>query len=255
MEAQYATDVRPARPEDVGAIRRIARSSLETSYTDALGVETVSEAVAVWYGDERFQYRLEDPDNTFLVAQTGSELTGFSESELESDGAVGAINWLHVDPYHRGHGVGSALLEATERTLLEEGAMRIEGRVLEANMEGNEFYRANGYTRTGARTIDIAGTTVQENRYLAFPDRETVDGLLEPIEKGGETVYVALDERERGSKAPFYMVYTDRERESAYGYCCANCESTDISMSPDGKLHCENCDNRRKATRWDAAYL
>lgn len=255
MEAQYATEVREARPEDVGAIRRIARSSLEASYSDLLSVETVSEAVAVWYGNDRFQYRLSHPDNRFLVAQSGSELTGFSESAIEADGAVGAINWLHVDPYHRGQGTGSQLLEATEDTLLGDGALRIEGRVLAANEAGNEFYRAHGYTPTGNRTIDIAGTEVTENRYIGFPDRETIDGLLEPVEKDGKTVYVALDERERGTIAPFYMVYTDRERESAYGYCCANCECLAVTMNTMGRMECGDCENRRSATRWDAAYL
>ncbi len=255
MEAQYATEVREARPEDVGAIRRIARSSLEASYADLLCVETVSEAVAVWYGNERFQYRLSHPDNRFLVAQSGSELTGFSESVIEADGSVGAINWLHVDPHHRGHGIGTQLLEATEETLLEDGVRRIEGRVLEANEGGNAFYRSRGYTLTGSRLIDIAGVAVSENRYLGFPDRETIDGLLEPVQKDGETVYVALDERERGTVAPFYMVYKDRERQSAYGYCCANCESLSVTMSTMGRMECGDCENRRSATRWDAAYL
>lgn len=255
MDAHYALDVRHARPEDVGAIRRIARSSLEASYASALSHETIGEAVTIWYGNDRFQYRLSDPDAVFLVATSGSELAGFSESELEADGAVGAINWLHVDPHHRGHGIGSELLETTERTLMEEGAMRIEGRVLEANEAGNEFYRSHGYTRTGKRTIEVAGQTVEENRYLAYPGKETTEGLLEPVEKEGETVYVALDERERGSIAPFYMVYQGTEREHPYGFCCANCESMAVTMSPMGQLECADCENTRKATRWDAAYL
>lgn len=255
MDAQYALHIRPARPEDVGSIRRIARSSLEHSYSDVLDHETIGEAVTIWYANDTFQYRLSEDDSVFLVAHSGSELMGFSESELEADGAVGAINWLHVDPHHRGQGVGETLLEESEKALMEEGAMRIEGRVLEGNTKGNSFYRDHGYTQTGSRKIDIAGSTVQENRYLAFPGRETTEGLLEEKQLGGESVYVALDERERGSKAPFYMVYRDTDREQAYGFCCANCESMDVSMSPMGQIECENCENTRKATRWDAAYL
>lgn len=255
MESQYATNVRPARPEDVGAIRRIARSSLEHSYAHVLDFDTIGEAVTIWYANDTLQDRLLDEDSVFLVSHSGTELTGFSESELEAEGVVGAINWLHVDPHHRETGIGTRLLEATERALMEDGAMRIEGRVLAENEAGNEFYREHGYRQTGSRKIDIAGTTVRENRYIAFPGKETTEGLLEPKETEGRTVYVALDERERGAKAPFYMVYLDTDREEAYGYCCANCESMDVSMSSMGELSCGNCANTRKATRWDAAYL
>lgn len=255
MDSQYALDVRPARPEDVGSIRRIARSSLEHSYSDALDYETIGEAVTIWYANDTFQYRLADDDSVFLVAHSGSELMGFSESELEAEGAVGAINWLHVDPHHRGQGVGTTLLEETEQALLEEGAMRVEGRVLADNEAGNQFYRTHGYRQTGNRKIDIAGSTVQENRYLGFPGVETTEGLLEEKTIEDESVYVALDERERGSAAPFYMVYRDTDREQAYGFCCANCESMNVTMSPMGQLECADCENSRKPTRWDAAYL
>lgn len=255
METQFATTVREARPEDVGAIRRIARSSFEATYDHALSRETIGEAVIRWYGNDPFQDRRSDPDKRFLVAQTGSELTGFSESTLEPDETVGVIDWLHVDPYHREQGIGSSLLEETETDLLAAGAMGVEGRVLAENGVGNEFYRAHGYRQTGRRTVDIEDTTLEENRFLAFPDRETVDGLFEPIEREIETYYVALDERERGAEAPFYRVYHEPDRDAAYGYCCANCESLDVTMGPMGELECTSCGNRRKPTQWDAAYL
>lgn len=255
MKMQYTPDVRHARPEDVGAIRRIARASLEVSYVSILSPETIAEAVAVWYGDETFHDRLAEPETTFLLAQVGTELAGFSEAQLEAEGAVGAIDWLHVDPHHRGKGIGTTLLEETERALLQEGAMRIEGRVLADNDAGNEFYRSRGYTRTGNRRIEIAGSVFEENRYIAFPGKETAEGVLEQVECDGETVYVALDEREQGSLAPFYNVYRGTDREREMGFCCANCESLAVSMSTMGELECQSCGNTRKATRWDMAYL
>lgn len=255
MEATYATKVRKARPEDVGAIRRIARSSFETSYGDVLSRDTIAEAVTRWYGNDAFQVRRSDPEKRFLVAQTGTELTGFSESTIEADGDVGVIDWLHVDPYHRERGIGSKLLEETEQTLVSAGVMRVEGRVIAENEIGNAFYRSHEYRQTGSRTIDIEGTVVEENRYLGFPDRETVDGLFKPIERESGTFYVALDERERGSKAPFYRLYQDEDRKTVHGYCCANCESIAVTMSTMGQLECNSCGNTRKPTRWDAAYL
>jgi ribosomal protein S18 acetylase RimI-like enzyme len=255
MDTYDTIEVREARPEDVGAIRRIARSSLETLEPQALSQETISEAVARWYGNDRFQYRLEEPELVVLVSQSGTELTGFSEAVLEADGTVGSITWLHVDPYHRGHGVGSELLAATEAALLGEGVLRTESRVLADNATGAEFARARGYRETGTRTIEIAGRTVSERRFVAFPDHETIDGVLEPVLDDGETRFVALDERERGSVAPFYAVYRDPDRDVRYGFCCGNCDSLSIEMNTMGTIACSECGNRRTATRWDAAYI
>lgn len=255
MVQQHAADVRQARPEDAEAIRRIARSSFEYTYTDVLTPETIGTVVERWYDRDALEDRLDDQETVLLVAESGTEIQGFAEAVLEADGDVGAIDWLHVDPHHRGRGVGESLLSAMEAALVEEGADRIEGRVLRENEVGNGFYRAEGYTLTGSTSVEIEDQTVAENRYLSFPGVDTVEGLLEPVEKGGGTVYVALDERERGAVAPFYQVYLDEDRTEPYGYCCANCRSMAVTMDPMGQMTCEDCENRRKPTRWDAAYL
>ncbi|MFB6094959.1 MAG: GNAT family N-acetyltransferase [Halodesulfurarchaeum sp.] len=255
MVQQHAVDVREARAEDVGAVRRIARSSLESSYLGVLEAEGIGVAVERWYARDRFEEKLGHEPTQILVGQRGSELAGFSEAELEADGSVGAINWLHVDPHHRNEGIGSTLLEHTEEALAESGAERLEGRVLKENEVGNEFYRSHGYTLSGNRVIEIAGESVLENRYLTFPDRATVQGLLEPVETERGTFYVALDERERGTKGPFYAVFRDEDRDCRYGYYCANCRSLETAMDPMGAIECCECENTRKGSRWDAAYL
>ena len=84
---------------------------------------------------------------------------------------------------------------------------------------------------------------------------DTVEGLLEPVEIDGRTVYVALDERERGTEDPFYKVYSDEERTESYGFYCANCSSMGVSMGTMGQMICEECGNRRKHTRWDSVYM
>ena len=89
----------------------------------------------------------------------------------------------------------------------------------------------------------------------AFPDHETIDGVLEPVTHDGETHFVALDERERGSVAPFYAVYRDADREVRYGFCCGNCNSLSVEMNTMGTIACGECGNRRTPTRWDAAYI
>lgn len=70
----------------------------------------------------------------------------------------------------------------------------------------------------------------------------------------GTTLYVARDERERGSNAPFYGVYVAPDRTVRWGYLCGNCESLDTAMDPMGRIVCNVCPNTRKPTEWDAAH-
>ena len=70
----------------------------------------------------------------------------------------------------------------------------------------------------------------------------------------GETIYVATDEGAIGSDGPFYAAYLTSDRERRYGWFCSNCESFDNAMDPMGRVECNRCGNRRKATEWDAAH-
>jgi hypothetical protein len=71
---------------------------------------------------------------------------------------------------------------------------------------------------------------------------------------GGGTVYVDRSARERGSKGPFLVVYTDRDAETRWGYRCSNCETFDNAMDTMGRIECNTCGNIRKPDEWDAAH-
>lgn len=247
-------DLRTATHEDSDGIRAVADASLEATYADALGEDIVDAAADEWYADDRLAERMDNDAVVYLVVADGEEVVAFSESELEGE-AAGTIEWLHVHPDYRDRGLGGRLLEYTESTLLERGANRIEGRVLAANEGGNEFYQSRGYARKGDRTLEVGGVDYTEHRYLKLPDGTEAPELTETREVADGTVYVAYDDRERGSEAPFYATYRTKDREDRYGFYCANCGSTDTTMGSMGEVQCSNCGNTRKATRWDAAYL
>ena len=69
-----------------------------------------------------------------------------------------------------------------------------------------------------------------------------------------QTLYVARDEAERGSKAPFFVVYVDTDRERRWGYFCGNCETAENAMDSMGRVQCNNCENFKRADEWDAAH-
>lgn len=248
-------EFREATIEDVDSIREVARASLEASYAPALDSDRIQNALEHWYNHERVSRRLEDTTVQYFVLEADGEIVGFSECEHATDDEVGELHWLHVHPDHRGHGYGRRLLEETERTLFERGVKRIEGYVLAVNEAGNRFYQEHGFHQTGDRTVDIGTGTITERTYLKLPDDAGPIALTEPRDlPDGTTVYVAYDERERGSKAPFYVAYSDVDREVRYGYYCANCNAVDVSMDTMERITCNQCENTRKPTVWDATY-
>ena len=245
-------EVREATPSDGADIRRVATASLRETYADPLGENIVEHAADEWYASDRLADRLAADDVAYLVADADDGVVGFSESELDGDAAA-AIQWLHVHPDARGEGVGVELLEYTEAALRERGASRVEGRVLAANDAGNEFYRDHGFSRSGDVNLDVAGSVHTEHRYVKLPTGGAE--LTERRDSPGGPLWVAFDERERGSEAPLYTAYRDEDRTEKHGFYCANCGTADTAMNTMGQVTCNDCGNERRATRWDAAYL
>jgi ribosomal protein S18 acetylase RimI-like enzyme len=241
-------DIRPAEPADRPAIRDVARRSLQASYS--LGPQAINSAIEEWYDEDRLAETLADDDRLLLVVERDEQVVGFSESVISADN-TGTLLWLHVDPAHRGAGLASGLFDATRTHLEDYGVSHLHGRVLEDNVEGNTFYEERDFEQVGTEQVEIDGRTYVENIYS-----ETEQWGREPIEDGnGRTVYVDHDNHERGSIAPFHVVFADEDGESRYGYFCSNCNTLANAMDSMGRIECDNCGNVRKPIRWDAAYL
>lgn len=247
-------EIRPATEADSEAIREVAAVSLAASYSHAVDAESRDRAVEAWYGVDTLADRLADDGSAFLVAVEGDDLVGVVQGELiDGPDRVGRIDWLHVDPNRRGEGIGSQLLGRLETRLRQQDVDVVEGRVLEANTAGGDFYESHSFTEVGERPIEIGGQTFTERRYRKRDDGEA--SALTTVESDTDQLYLATDERERGSNGPFYPAYTDTDRSERYGYVCGPCNSTAVGMDPMGRLECSDCGNARKPTRWDAAYL
>ncbi|WP_254273732.1 GNAT family N-acetyltransferase [Haloarcula marina] len=241
-------ELRPATPADRPAIRDVARRSLQASYS--LGPQAINSAIEEWYDEDRLEATLADEERLLLVAEKAGQVVGFSESVISADN-TGTLLWLHVDPAHRGEGIASSLFDATYDHLQERGATHLHGRVLADNVEGNAFYEAHGFENTGTESVEIDGRTYVENLYS-----ESEQWGREPVETDdGRTVYVDHDNHERGSIAPFHVVYADEGGDERYGYFCSNCNTLANAMDSMGRIECDTCGNVRKPLRWDAAYL
>lgn len=250
-------EMRTATPADKPAIRDVARRSLQSSYS--LSPQTITSGIEEWYGEDQLDESIESEDRFLLVAEQAGQVVAFSESTLTADrpwvtteddpGRDALLLWLHVDPDHRGEGIGTTLFEETLDRIRETGATTVQGRVLANNQHGADFFESRGFEQVGRAEIEIGGRKHVEYRYVAEPTG------LEPLESGDTTVYVDHDESESGSEAPFHVVYGDSDRSSRFGYYCSNCGRLANAMDTMGRIECESCGNTRKPTRWDAAYL
>lgn len=260
-------ELRTASRSDLTAIRDVAEVSLATSYDHILGEEVREQAVETWYGERQslthegaeasdaggLTETIDDEGTAVVVAEDDGEMVGFAQASLvEGADLVGRIEWIHVHPDHRGSGVGSRLLDRIEAELASEGADRIEGRVLEANRAGQTFYEQRGYEAGPSRELRLGSDWATERTFVRQYEERTT-GINERRETpDGEPILVAYDDSARGSKGPFYGAYLDEEREQRYGWYCGVCDSLDVNMDAMGRLECDGCGNRRKATRWDA---
>lgn len=242
-----AMQVRNATREDADAIRSVARSSMQASYS--LSPQNIRAAVKNWYSEEPLVERLRDDDLLLMVLETDEGVVGFSESTIVDD--VGDVLWLHVDPMFRGEGVGEELFAATQRELTDRGATDLRGRVLEDNTEGNEFYEHHGLQKIGEDTVEIGDEEYLENIYA---EREP-EGVRKIDGPEGSPLYADRTDSDRGSKGAFLSTYSDEDRQQKYGYFCSNCETLVTTMDSMGRMQCPECGNVRKPTRWDAAHL
>jgi ribosomal protein S18 acetylase RimI-like enzyme len=254
---RVSMQIRTATVDDIDAIRRVATASLTASYGHVLDDETIGEAVERWYATESLAADLDDDDTLILVAGRDGDVVGFTQGYVtDRRERVGEIDWLHVDPDEREGGVGTTLLQEIETELVEREVDRIEGCVLEANEAGGEFYADHGFETTGTRSVKIAGESFTEAVYSKFVDSEVRHVVMETrTADDGTLVYVAFDEPARASLAPFYETYLDADRTERYGWFCGNCDSLNTAMDTMGRVACNECENKRKPTRWDAAYL
>jgi ribosomal protein S18 acetylase RimI-like enzyme len=76
----------------------------------------------------------DDPERTII----GAAMAGY-------DGHRGSINYVAVDPAHRGAGHGRQLVEACERRLEAMGCPKVNLMVRSSNAGTTAFYRSLGY--------------------------------------------------------------------------------------------------------------
>lgn len=129
----------------------------------------VSDAQTWALRSEEYAELLGKDDTVLLLATVGDELAGYGLAHVmdvddtwipdtwETGDRIGEIESLAVAPEHRGAGIGSALMDAMERALAEDGVVDLIVGVLPGNDGAVRLYERRGYRPTWAYLSRLAG--------------------------------------------------------------------------------------------------
>jgi ribosomal protein S18 acetylase RimI-like enzyme len=103
---------------------------------------------------------------TGLVACVDDVIVGMAlAGSDDSDPSTGYLSRVYVDPDHQGRGIGSALHDASIRSLGERGFGRATLWVLERNARARAWYERLGWQQTADRKPVYPPAGIDDVRY------------------------------------------------------------------------------------------
>jgi ribosomal protein S18 acetylase RimI-like enzyme len=146
--------IRTAEPSDLRAIGRLGALLVRTHHEfDPRRFMAATARTADGYGSY-IGTQLDEPNVVVLVAEHDGAVAGYTYAGVEGvdymslRGPAGVLYDIVVDPEHRKHGVGKALLEATIKALEERGAPQIVLSTAEPNESAQRLFARAGFRRT-----------------------------------------------------------------------------------------------------------
>ena len=163
--------VRPALPEDAGALARAHVASWRAAYA-GLMPEALLAGFTVEAREGRWREILgrDAPGERTFVATGAGGILGFVSTGPSRDQGAGAgeaeVYGLYLDPGAWGLGLGRALFAAAVADLRERGRVRVTLWVLEGNARGRGFYEARGMRADGGFKVEVEeGVELPHVRY------------------------------------------------------------------------------------------
>jgi GNAT superfamily N-acetyltransferase len=140
--------VRPATPDDADSIWRVHGESIRALCRDRYPPEEIDAWIAVRNPES---YRVALRSRELFVADDGGTIVGFGQLDPEN----GEVEACYVGPAAVGTGVGSSLLARMEDSIRRHGHAVVR---LNATLNAESFYAAQGYRRLGAALHRVSGT-------------------------------------------------------------------------------------------------
>lgn len=153
------TAVRPAEPDDVPGIRRVARASWYAAHEPIVGSAAVESFLADYYDAETLREQVADDETVFRVAAADG-IVGLATAGPRDEPGVFGLGRIYVAPDRWGEGSGTRLLEGVVETVRERGGERLRLIVMAGNERAVSFYEARGFERVGDHyddRLDVEG--------------------------------------------------------------------------------------------------
>ena len=168
--SQPAISIRPAEPGDLRAIGRLGALLVRTHHEfDPRRFIAATARTADGYGSY-IGTQLDEPNVVILVAEQRGEIVGYTYAGVEGHdymslrGPAGVLYDIVVDPAHREHGVGKALLETTIEALEQRGAHQIVLSTAEPNESAQRLFARAGFRRTMIEMTRDSGDSARRSR-------------------------------------------------------------------------------------------
>ncbi len=139
------TTIRKAMTDDIKAIKRLYRETIEAINSRDYSPEQIAAWVALGNGDEVWAQRI--AGQHFIVAETDGQLSGFAA--LRPDG------YLHSFFVHKGlqkQGIGTAMLADVETFARQNGLKELTADV---SITARPYFEHKGFETLGPQTVCI----------------------------------------------------------------------------------------------------
>ena len=168
---KLSVTLRLATPGDAAKLARFAEMTFRESYASQNTVADMNAYVDATFQPEGIARELDDPSNTFIIAQTPDQVVGYAKlrrgksvSCVSADPAA-ELERIYVHPDLAGKGVGKRLLARSLDIVRAEAAACLWLGVWEHNQRAIEFYISQGFVDVGSHYFRL-GSQLQGDRIM-----------------------------------------------------------------------------------------
>ena len=170
MDTEIATEpfVRPARLDEIAAVREVARAAWADTYRGLLGPRAIEAFVRAAYRDRSLARSLEDEG--LLVLDIGGRVRGYLRLGIDADAStdehrVGRLQAIYLHPDEIGRGHGGRMWLAARTWFAARRAAEIVLEVAAGNTRARGFYEHLGFVPVETKPFEILGEQIDEMTY------------------------------------------------------------------------------------------
>lgn len=159
----------PARPEDIPAIRQLARVVWHAHYPGIITVEQIEYMLELGYAAAALAEFVVRADHGLLIASVDGEPAGFAAWYLTEVPGEAKLDKLYVLQARQRSGIGGRLIARVADDARAAGAHTLILNVNKRNTQAIRAYERHGFAVRAAVVVDIGHGYVMDDYVMAKP--------------------------------------------------------------------------------------